>query len=194
MHKSRLEAFSDAVIAIIITIMVLELRVPNGVSFASLVPLTHIFLCYLLSFVYLAIYWNNHHHLFQATKEVNGSILWANIHLLFWLSLVPFVTAWAGESFFASAPTALYGFILFMTACAYSMLTKTLIIKQGEHSVLAEAVGKDTKGKLSIVLYAFGMMLAFVWHPIVSFAIYILVALMWFVPDTRIEARLDHVG
>lgn len=189
MHKNRIEAFSDAVIAIIITIMVLELRQPEGIDLSSLLPLSHIAFCYTLSFIYLAIYWNNHHHLFQAVKEVNGNILWANIHLLFWLTLVPFVTAWAGESYFSPVPTGLYGFILLMAACAYFMLTQTLIVEQGASSALAKAIGSDTKGKLSIVLYILGILLSY-WVPKLSFAIYILVAVIWFIPDSRIEKML----
>lgn len=189
MHKNRIEAFSDAVIAIIITIMVLELRRPEGTELSSLLSLTHIAFCYTLSFIYLAIYWNNHHHLFQAVKEVNGNILWANIHLLFWLTLVPFVTGWAGETYFASVPTGLYGFILLMAACAYYVLTQTLIAEQGASSALAKAIGSDIKGKLSIALYILGIMLS-CWVPKFSFAIYILVAVLWFIPDSRIEKNL----
>ncbi len=191
MHKSRIEAFSDGVIAIIITIMVLELKVPHGVAFADLLPLRSVAMCYVLSFIYLAIFWNNHHHLFQAVKEVNGRTLWANCHLLFWLSLLPFVTAWAGENHFASSPVALYGIILFMSACAYLILTKILIAQPGNRAVLVEALGKDTKTKLSVLLYAIGITLA-CWYPRLSFLIYIAVAMMWVVPDTRIENKLHH--
>jgi uncharacterized membrane protein len=190
MKKNRLEAFIDAVIAIIITIMVLELKVPEGSTMADLTSLTHVGFCYILSFIYLAIYWNNHHHLFQAVKEVNGAVLWANIHLLFWLTLFPFVTTWAGETYFASTPTFLYGFILFMAACAYYILTKVLIAEEGSHSLLAQALGKDAKGKLSIVLYAMGMLMAF-WFPIGAFCIYLAVAIIWFIPDARIEKKLQ---
>ncbi|HTM64406.1 MAG TPA: TMEM175 family protein [Gammaproteobacteria bacterium] len=189
MHKNRVEAFSDAVIAIVITIMVLEIRKPDSTNFSSLLPLTHIAFCYVLSFIYLAIYWNNHHHLFQAVKEVNGSVLWANILLLFWLTLVPFVTGWAGDTYFASVPTACYGFILFMAACSYFILTKALIAEEGKASFLAEALGSDNKTKLSIAAYVLGILLAF-WLPKLSFAIYMFVAVMWFIPDSRIEKKL----
>jgi uncharacterized membrane protein len=189
MHKSRIEAFSDGVIAIIITIMVLGLKTPDGVHLSDLLPLKSVFLCYLLSFIYLGIYWNNHHHLFQAVNEINGKILWANTHLLFWLSLIPFVTAWAGENNFANQPTACYGFVLLMSACAYYILTRALMAEQSNQSVLAVAIGKDTKGMLSITLYAIGIPLAF-WWPLVAFAIYIVVAIIWFVPDKRIEKKL----
>jgi uncharacterized membrane protein len=192
MHKNRIEAFSDGVVAIIITVMVLELKIPQGTSFADLLPLKSIALCYFLSFIYLAIYWNNHHHLFQTVKSVSGAIMWANIYLLFWLSLIPFVTAWAGENHFASVPTALYGFILLMAACAYSILTKIIILKHADHSLLEAAIGSDFKGKISILLYAIAIPIAF-WAPIISFGIYIVVAMMWFVPDKRIENKLqDH--
>ncbi|MFI4955103.1 MAG: TMEM175 family protein [Gammaproteobacteria bacterium] len=191
MHKSRIEAFSDGVIAIIITVMVLELKTPHGTNLSDLLPLKSIFLCYLLSFIYLAIYWNNHHHLFQAVNAINGKILWANLHLLFWLSLIPFVTAWAGENHFANVPTACYGFVLLMAACAYFILTKVLISEESNESVLAIAIGKDAKGKLSIVLYAIAVPLAF-WWPFLAFFIYIIVAIIWFIPDKRIEKKLQH--
>lgn len=191
MQKSRVETFSDGVIAIIITILVLQLKVPNGSGLSDLIPLYHIMLYYLLSFLYLATYWNNHHHLFQTVKEINGKILWANIYLLFWLSLIPFVTKWAGESHFSNLPTALYGFVLLMAACAYAILTKSLIAEQGDHSLLATAIGKDWKGKLSILLYAIAIAVAF-WLPILGFLIYIVVALIWLIPDTRIEKKLVH--
>lgn len=190
MKTNRLEAFSDAVIAIIITIMVLELKVPEGYTLTDLTALKHVGFCYVLSFIYLAIYWNNHHHLFQAVKEVNGSILWANIYLLFWLTLVPFVTTWAGESYFASIPTFMYGFVLFMAACAYFVLAKVLVSKEGDHSILAQALGKDRKGKLSILLYAMGMFMSF-WYPMGAFVVYLSVAIVWLIPDTRIEKRLQ---
>lgn len=189
MHKNRIEAFSDAIIAIIITIMVLEIRRPEGTEFSSLLALSHIGFCYILSFIYLAIYWSNHHHLFQAVKEVNGSVLWANIHLLFWLTLIPFVTGWAGDTYFASVPSALYGFVLFMAACAYYLLTKTLIAEEGKTSLLAEAIGNDMKGKISIVLYLLGMIVS-TWVPKISFLIYMIVAIMWVIPDSRIEKKL----
>ena len=191
MLKNRIEAFSDGIIAIIITIMVLELKVPHGSLWADLLPLAPIALCYILSFIYLAIYWNNHHHLFQTVSHINGSILWANVHLLFWLTLIPFVTAWMGENNFTALPTAIYGFVLLMAACAYFILTKMLVAMHGEHSILGEAVGKDIKGKLSILFYAIGIPLAF-WYPLLAFAIYILVAFMWFVPDSRIEKKLQY--
>lgn len=192
MQKSRIEGFSDGVIAIIITVMVLELKIPRGSSLSDLTPLSSIVLCYILSFIYLAIYWSNHHHLFQAVKDVNGKILWANIHLLFWLSLIPFVTAWAGENHFANIPTSLYGFILLMAACAYFILTKTLIAEHGSDSLLAKAIGRDIKGKISIILYAIAILLA-LWFPIIAFLIYILVAIIWFIPDKRIEKKLQHI-
>lgn len=188
MNKNRTEAFSDAVIAIIITVMVLELKVPHGINFSDLLPLRSIFLCYFLSFVYLAIYWNNHHHLFQAVKTVNGSILWANIHLLFWLSLVPFVTAWAGENNFAPVPTAFYGLVLLMAAFAYYILTRALIWTHGDNSVLMKAIGSDFKGMVSILLYAIALPVA-LYFPLAAFAIYIFVAILWFVPDKRIEKK-----
>ncbi len=189
MIKTRLEAFSDGVIAIIITIMVLELKAPHGESLAALRPLLPVFLSYVLSFAYLAIYWNNHHHMLHACRNVTGSILWANLHLLFWLSLIPFTTAWMGENQFAEPPTALYGFVLLMAAIAYVILQRRIIASQGEDSVLARAIGKDWKGKLSPVLYVLGILIAFTSHW-VSKAIYVLVALLWLVPDRRIERTL----
>ena len=162
MVKGRLEAFSDGVIAIIITIMVLELKVPHGANFAALVPLFPIFLSYVLSFIYIAIYWNNHHHLLQAVRHVNGRILWANVHLLFWLSLIPFVTAWMGENYFGAAPVALYGVVLLLNAIAYLVLTTTLIAYHGKDSELAIAIGRDFKGKISLVFYLVGILLSFV--------------------------------
>lgn len=187
MEKNRLEAFSDGVIAIIITIMVLELKAPHGSDFATLKPLIPIFLSYVLSFLYVAIYWNNHHHLIKAARHVTGSILWANLHLLFWLSLFPFVTAWMGENYFTSLPSALYGAILLSAAIAYYIL-QTLIIAEhgGRQSKLAIAIGKDWKGKLSPVLYALGIVFSFV-QPWIARLIYVLVALMWLVPDRRLE-------
>jgi uncharacterized membrane protein len=189
MHKSRIEAFSDGVMAIIITIMVLELKVPSGSQFADLLPLVSVGICYALSFIYLAIYWNNHHHLFQTVTAVNGKVLWANVHLLFWLSLIPFVTAWAGEHDFATAPTVCYGVVLLMAACAYFMLTKALIALHGRDSLLAQAMGKDVKGKLSLLLCVIAIPLAF-WYSIAAFGIYMLVAAIWFIPDARIEKKL----
>jgi TMEM175 potassium channel family protein len=190
MTTTRLEAFSDAVIAIIMTIMVLELRPPHGADWAVLQPLIPVFLTYVLSFVYLGIYWNNHHHMLQATDRVNGKILWANLYLLFWLSLVPFVTGWMGENHFAPVPTALYGIVLLMAGIAYTTLQTTIIRAQGPHSRLHVAVGSDLKGKISMVLYALAIPMAFLYQWI-SDAIYVGVALMWLVPDRRIESVLD---
>ena len=189
MPKTRLEAFSDAVLAIIITIMVLELKVPHGEDLSALQPLLPVFFSYVLSFVYLGIYWNNHHHMLHAVKRVTGGVLWANLHLLFWLSLFPFVTGWMGENHFAQAPTALYGGVLLMAAIAYTILTLTIIHEEGADSLLARAVGRDLKGKLSIVAYAVAIAFSFVNHWVAA-AIYILVALIWLVPDRRIERVL----
>ena len=189
MPKTRLEAFSDAVLAIIITIMVLELRVPHGEDLSVLQPLLPVFFTYVLSFVYLGIYWNNHHHMLHAVKRVTGGVLWANLHLLFWLSLFPFVTGWMGENHFARLPTALYGVVLLMAAIAYTILTVTIIHEEGPDSLLARAVGRDRKGKLSIVAYVVAIALSFVNHWFAA-AIYILVALVWLVPDRRIERVL----
>jgi len=186
MDTGRLEAFSDGVLAIIITIMVLELKVPHGAALNDLWPVLPVFLSYVLSFVYLGIYWNNHHHMLHVTSRVSGSILWANLHLLFWLSLVPFVTGWMGENNFAPAPTAMYGLILLLAAIAYFVLQRTIIADQGENSVLAKAVGSDVKGKLSPVLYAIAIPAAFV-HQWISGGLYVLVALIWLIPDRRIE-------
>lgn len=186
MHKGRLEAFSDAVIAIIITIMVLELKAPHASDLAALRPLIPVFLSYVLSFVFLGIYWNNHHHLLQAVHHVNGSILWANLHLLFWLSLTPFVTAWMGENEFAPVPVSLYGVVLLCAACAYYILVRTLLAQHGKDSTLAKALGRDLKGKISVVFYACAIPLAFV-HALIACGIYVLVALIWLVPDRRIE-------
>jgi uncharacterized membrane protein len=189
MGKGRLEAFSDGVLAIIITIMVLELRVPHGDDLASLVPLIPKLLSYVLSFVYLAIYWNNHHHMLHATHKVTGSILWANMHLLFWLSLVPFATGWMGENRFAPVPTALYGVPLLMAAIAYWILQRAILNAEGADSVMAHAVGGDLKGKGSILLYVAALFLAFL-HPALARAIYVFVALIWLIPDRRIERAL----
>lgn len=189
MGKSRLEAFSDGVLAIIITIMVLEMKVPHGDTFAALRELTPVFLSYVLSFIYVGIYWSNHHHLLQITEHVNGRILWANLHLLFWLSLFPFVTSWAGENHLAAVPTAMYGFVLLMAALAYYLLQCSIIGKQRRVSALAQALGRDLKGKISPVLYASAIPLAFV-NSAIAGAIYIFVALMWLVPDKRIEEAL----
>lgn len=189
MQKGRVEAFSDGVLAIIITIMVLEIKVPHGDNFTDLIPLIPVILSYVLSFIYLGIYWNNHHHMMQTVKNVKGSILWANHHLLFWLSLVPFVTSWMGENDFSSKPMALYGFVLLMAAMAYFILQNEIIKSQGENSILAKAVGKDFKGKISPILYLVGIGLSFV-HAWLGGAIFILVALIWLIPDKRIEKSL----
>ncbi|MDB4978506.1 MAG: hypothetical protein JWM56_692 [Candidatus Peribacteria bacterium] len=191
MQKNRLEAFSDGVIAILITIMVLELRAPHGTDWNALRPLLPTFLAYVLSFMYIAIYWNNHHHMLQATHHINGKILWANQHLLFWLSLVPLVTTWMSENTFAPLPVAIYGFILLGAAVAYYVLELTIIAEQEPGSALAKAVGKDRKGRLSIALYVMAIALAFL-NPWMSVAIFILVAVLWLVPDTRIESVLTH--
>jgi uncharacterized membrane protein len=189
MPKNRLEAFSDGVLAIIITIMVLELKAPHEGSFAALVPLLPALSSYLLSFVYVGIYWNNHHHLFHAAEKISGGVLWANLHLLFWLSLFPFVTDWMGESHLAPLATAAYGTVLMMAAVAYWLLQRSIIRTQGTGSVLAAAVGTDLKGKLSPVLYGLAIAAA-AWAPRVSAVLYVVVALMWLVPDRRIEQRL----
>jgi len=189
MGKNRLEAFSDGVIAIIITIMVLELRAPHGTDMAALLPLWPVLLSYVLSFIYIGIYWNNHHHMLHATEHVGGGVLWANLHLLFWLSLVPFVTRWVGENHFAAAPMAVYGVVLLMAAVAYTILQNAILARHGPDSTLAAAVGSDMKGKLSLLMYALAIPLAFV-NPAIAGAIYVLVALVWLVPDRRIEARV----
>jgi uncharacterized membrane protein len=186
MGKNRLEAFSDGVIAIIITIMVLEMKVPHGESINSLTPLIPVFLSYVLSFVYLGIYWNNHHHMLHASHQVTGSILWANLHLLFWLSLIPFATGWMGENHFGAAPSALYGVVLLMAAIAYWILQQLIIAAQGRDSLLKQAVGSDWKGKMSPVIYASAIPLAF-WSQWISLGLYVFVALIWLVPDRRIE-------
>jgi uncharacterized membrane protein len=191
MGKSRLEAFSDGVIAIIITIMVLEMKVPHGESLHALRPLLGIFLSYVLSFVYVGIYWNNHHHMLHASRRVSGPTLWANLHLLFWLSLFPFATGWMGENHFAPAPSALYGVVLLMAAIAYWVLQQTLIASEGSGSVLKRAVGRDWKGKISPVLYVIGIV-ASLWSSWMSQAVYVIVALMWLVPDRRIEHALHE--
>jgi len=190
MKTTRLEAFSDGVLAIIITIMVLELKVPHAVELAALKPVLPVLLSYVLSFIYLGIYWNNHHHLFQATEEVSGGILWANLHLLFWLSLFPFTTAWMGENHLATIPTAIYGFVLLMAAIAYYVLQRTIIAKEGRESLLAQAVGKDWKGKLSPLFYLAAIPLAFV-NPWIAGGLYVFAALLWLIPDPRIERELE---
>jgi len=189
MTKGRMEAFSDGVIAIIITIMVLELKIPHGTDLAALVPLIPVFLSYALSFIFLGIYWSNHHHLLQAIKHVDGRVLWANLHLLFWLSLTPFVTGWMGENHFASRPVALYGVVLLFAAVAYFILVRTLIAVHGKDSVLATAVGRDFKGKVSVMVYAVAIPFSFV-NSWVACALYVLVAIMWLIPDRRIEKTL----
>jgi len=189
MGKGRLEAFSDGVLAIIITIMVLEMKAPHGADFSALRPLLPVFLSYLLSFVYLAIYWNNHHHLLHSIQQVSGGILWANLHLLFWLSLIPFTTAWMGENHFAAAPTALYGLVLFLAAISYMILQRTIIARQGRDSLLAAAIGRDVKGKLSLALYLIAIAATTI-APWIAWAIYIAVALIWLIPDRRIERTL----
>src|SRR5438132_4153162 len=191
MDKRRLESFTDGVIAILITIMVLELRVPAGASLASLSPVLPVFLTYLLSFVYPGIYWNNHHHMFQLMDRVTGGILWANLHLLFWLSLVPFATGWMGENHFGAVPTALYGAVLFLAGGAYYILELTIIASQGERSKLKEAVGGEMKGIASMLLYALAVAMAF-FNQWISDGIFILVALLWLVPDRRVERAMDR--
>lgn len=189
MSKGRLEAFSDGVIAILITIMVLELKVPHEADLAALLPLFPIFLSYVLSFIYLGIYWNNHHHLLQAVRHISGSVLWANLHLLFWLSLIPFVTGWTGENRFAALPVAFYGIVLLAAAIAYFILSRTLIACQGKDSALAVALGRDMKGRVSVVIYAVAILLAFV-NSWLACLLYVLVAIMWLIPDRRIEKTL----
>ncbi len=186
MGKGRLEAFSDGVVAIIITIMVLELKVPHGAELGALAPLVPVFLAYVLSFLYVGIYWNNHHHMLHTVNRVSGAILWANLHLLFWLSLFPFATGWMGENHFAPVPTALYGGVLLMAAIAYVILQSTIIASQGDGSVLARAVGRDLKGKASAAVYAIAIPLSFV-NQAIAQALYVLVACAWLVPDRRIE-------
>jgi uncharacterized membrane protein len=188
--KHRLEAFSDGVIAIIITIMVLEMKVPHGTDIAALKSILPIFVSYVLSFIYVGIYWSNHHHLLHATQHVSGPIMWANLHLLFWQSLIPFVTRWMGENHFAAVPTALYGFVLLMAAVAYVVLQTVIVARQGRGSLLAGALGRDYKGKLSLVCYVVGIGLSFV-NQWLAGALYVLVAAMWLVPDRRIERVLE---
>ncbi len=191
MSKGRLEAFSDGVLAVIITIMVLEMKSPHGTSVADLRPVIPTFLSYLLSFIYVGIYWNNHHHLLHATQHVNGATLWANLHLLFWLSLIPFATAWVGENHLAPWPVAVYGIVLLMAGVAYYILVQSLIRLHGRSSILASLIGSDRKGKISVVLYAVAIPLAFV-EPWVAAAFYIAVAIIWLVPDRRIEGKLEE--
>jgi uncharacterized membrane protein len=191
MGKTRLEAFSDGVIAIIITIMVLEMKVPHGDSYEHLRPLLPVFLSYVLSFVYVGIYWNNHHHMLHTCGNVNGAVLWANLHLLFWLSLLPFATGWMGENHFAAVPSALYGVVLLMAACAYWILQQTIIRAQGGRSVLRAAIGRDLKGKLSPLIYITGIV-STLWVPWVAQALYVAAALVWLVPDRRIEVEIEH--
>ena len=191
MTKTRLEAFSDGVIAIIITIMVLEMKVPHGDDWSALKPLLHPFLTYVLSFIYLGIYWNNHHHMLHITHRVNGRILWANLHLLFWLSLVPFVTGWMGENHLAAEPTALYGVVMLAAAVAYVLLQRSIVRHHGPDSGLAQALGRDMKGKVSLAGYTLAIPLAFVdrW---ISIALFVFVALLWLIPDRRIESRMER--
>jgi len=191
MGKTRLEAFSDGVLAIIITIMVLEMKVPHGDTLAALKPLFPVCISYVLSFIYIGIYWNNHHHMFHAVHTVNGSVLWANMHLLFWLSLVPFTTRWLGENNFTTLPVALYGFVLCMAGVAYYFLAHCLIKIHGKDSTLAKAFGKDQKGIMSVVIYVLAIVLAFV-NTYLSLALYTIVAIIWFIPDKRIEKKLVH--
>ena len=189
MSKARLEAFSDGVIAILITIMVLELKVPHAAGWDALEPLWPVLLAYVLSFVFVGIYWSNHHHLLHTADRINGKILWANLHLLFWLSLIPFVTGWMGENHVAPLPTAAYGVVMLMAAIAYTILTVAIVSHHGESSKLAQAVGNDAKGKVSLLLYAVAIAVAFL-QPWISAGLYVLVALIWLVPDRRIEKTL----
>jgi uncharacterized membrane protein len=193
MNKTRLEAFSDGVIAILITILVLELKVPHGTDWAALQPLAPVFLTYVLSFMMLGIYWNNHHHLLHAAEGISGGVLWANLHLLFWLSLIPFVTGWMGENHFAPLPTAVYGLVLLLAAVAYTILVRAIIARQGPHSRLGAAVGRDVKGYISLAIYAAAIVSTLV-HPGISQALFVVVAAIWLVPDRRIENRLGTGG
>jgi len=189
MNKGRLEAFSDGVIAVIITIMVLDLHVPLGTDFTALRPVAPVFLCYVISFIFVGNYWNNHHHMLQATHSVNGIILWANLHLLFWLSLIPFVTAWAGENYLAPKPVAIYGVVMLMCGVAYFFLGRALIAHEGQDSAIAKALGRDFKGKASLATYVAAIPLSFI-KPQIAIALYVFVAVMWLVPDRRIEKNL----
>jgi uncharacterized membrane protein len=191
MSKGRLEAFSDGVIAILITIMVLELRIPEGPGWGALRPVVSTLLIYVLSFLFLGIYWNNHHHMLHAAGRINGKVLWANLHLLFWLSLIPFVTAWMGENEFARLPTAVYGVVLLLAAVAYTVLQNVIVAAQGANSMLAAAVGKDVKGKVSLLSYVAAIPLAFV-NQWIAIALYVFVALIWLVPDPRIEEKVSR--
>ena len=191
MEKGRLTAFSDGVIAIIITIMVLELKVPHGDNLAALRPLIPVFLSYILSFIYLGVYWNNHHHLCQVVQRVNGRVLWANLHLLFWLSLIPFVTAWMGENNFTVVPVAFYGGVLLFSAIAYSILTMTLVAHHGKDSTIATAIGRDFKGKASLAIYTVAIPLAFA-NSWLALSLYVLVAIIWLIPDRRIERAMNR--
>ena len=192
MTKGRIEAFTDGVIAILITIMVLELKVPHGATLADLRPLIPVALSYLLSFIYLGIYWNNHHHMLAATHKIDGSVMWANLHLLLWLSLVPFTTAWMGENHFEKTPSAVYGVTLLMAAIAYYIMQSRILRLEGPHSVLATAVGRDKKGKISPLIYAIAIPMAYV-SPWISGSLYVLVALIWLLPDPRIETQVHQV-
>jgi uncharacterized membrane protein len=191
MGKVRLEAFSDGVLAIIITIMVLEIKVPHGNILEDLEPLLPIFMSYILSFIYIGIYWNNHHHLMHVVTKVSGAVLWSNIHLLFWLSLVPFATAWMGENHFSKWPVILYGLILLMAGFAYYILSQCLLKMHGKNSTLAQAIGKDRKGIISLILYIIGIACSFI-NPWIGFSIYVIVAAIWFIPDRRIEKKINN--
>lgn len=191
MGKGRLEAFSDGVLAIIITIMVLEMKVPHGDGWEVLKPLLPVFISYVLSFLYVAIYWNNHHHLMHAIHRINGKVMWANIHLLFWLSLMPFASGWMGENHFASAPTALFGVVLLMAGVAYYILVRCLVKLHGEDSIIGRAIGNDVKGKISVIVYAIAIALS-CFNGWISLSLYALVAVMWFIPDRRIEKKLEE--
>jgi uncharacterized membrane protein len=190
MGKGRMEAFSDGVIAIIITIMVLEMRPPHGTDLADLGPLIPVFLSYVLSFIYVGIYWNNHHHMLAAARSVSGPILWANLHQLFWLSLIPFVTAWMGENHEANLPVAIYGVVLLMNAIAFFLLARLMVAHDGPDSALAKAMGRDFKGAISAVVYAVAIVVALVWRPEAAKALYVVVAMIWFIPDRRVERVL----
>lgn len=192
MGKNRLEAFSDGVLAIIITIMVLEMKVPHGEAFTDLSPVMPVFLSYILSFVYVGIYWNNHHHLLHTVRRVSGPILWANLHLLFWLSLFPFATGWMGENHFASFPSALYGLVLLMASFAYLVLQWTIIASDGENSALKQILGADWKGKISVIFYVMAICAALFWKAWAAQVLYVIVALIWLIPDRRIEQGFQH--